>query len=230
MIPSHSITPTPQIWYYLFPDDREPSLIEDFELGGIELSDSSQGLRVQVWRAFLSGGVNFIQNVMIESPTHPASVLFTAQGVTQVALAFDQNMHPFIAFVQNGQARFWWFDPTIPGQTFTNLPVGSITPAASLDDKRQETIASSDTILSYIRAGTLYWREQRDRFLIEYTVATGVTGELIRTGMNGINRFQWAVGLFEAPSQVNINRSVVDGRRRGTTQGNSRQVVGTSYV
>lgn len=230
MIPNHTITPVPQFWYYLHPDELDPSMIEDYELGGIDLNDPSQGLQVQTWRAFLSGGVNNIQSVMVESATHPASVLFSAAGITQISLAFDQNMHPFIAFMQNGQARFWWFDPTIPGHTFTTLPVGTLGPQCGLDDKRLLTSSTSDIILSYIRGTTLYWREQRDRYLIEYTVALGVTKDLIRVGMNGILRFQWAVGEMPLPSQVNILRTATEGRRRVTTQGNNRQVVGAAYV
>lgn len=204
-------------------------MVEDFELGGIGLNNPNDGLRVQVWRAFLSGGINFIQSVMVESATQPPFLLFTGQGITQISLAFDQNMHPFIAYVQNGVAKLWWFDPTIPGPTHLTLAGGAITPALSLDDKRPENVSGSDVILSYIRAGTLYWLEQRDRYLIEYPVGPAPVGEVIRTGMNGINRFQWAVGFFDPPMQFNINRGVVDGRRRGTTQGNSRQVVGISY-
>jgi hypothetical protein len=60
-----------------------------------------------------------------------------------------------------------------------------------LDDKRPLQNAVSDVILAYTRSGNLYFRAQRDRYLVEYPLATAVTGTLDKVGMNTVNRLQF---------------------------------------
>ena len=199
-IPNDSLSSLLLTAHFLEPDDRENFLLMDLELGGVALNDSSKGLRFQTWtlRYFPSTG-----NMVINAPNSLPTTLFTRSNITEISLAFDQNMNAFVAFVESGDAKFWWFDTAIPGTTFTNLPAGSITPRCCLDDKRETQTGSSDTILAYVLNAKLYFRQQRDRFTVQYLLqdpfvdpAFGLPAVLKRVGMNKVNRLQWLCDLL----------------------------------
>src|SRR3546814_4839361 len=56
-------------------------------------------------------------------------------------------------------------------------------PRCSLDDKRELESANNDIILAYVRAGSLYVRYQRERYLDEHPMRAGVS-TLYQVGMN----------------------------------------------
>ncbi|WP_313116417.1 hypothetical protein [Stenotrophomonas indicatrix] len=161
----------------------------DFEMGGVALNDASQGLRVKLWRARVDGDVVYVgPEVGNEQPA------FIRPGITSVALAFDQNMQPAIAFVQAGLAWLWWYDSSVPGMVFTSFP-GVINPRLTLDDKRPTQTSSSDVILGYLRAGSVYYRQQRDRYQIEYLFsASPPCGGLATLCMSTGGRLQFGFG------------------------------------
>lgn len=182
---------------YIFPDNIGPDRTIDYEYGGIALNDPSKGLMYQVWTAKLYiDQFTFVGTVTVQAPTVPETVLFILPNVTEISLTFDSNMKPFIAFVQGGQARFWWFDTLINTQIFTDLPIGTGSPKASLDDKRKAQSQIADIILGYTRAGNLYFRMQRDRYLIEYLLKMGVVGQVLQIGMTDKIRLQFLIGDF----------------------------------
>lgn len=199
MLPDGVLSSINVFGYYLSPDDRDPSLTEDFEWGGIGLNDPSQGLYVQIWKLRLDIDDTDFGTVLISAPNYPEAVLFSGQGITEISLTFDQNMNPFVAFMQAGEAKFRWFDTVVSGIVTTTLPTGSHSPKTCLDDKRSlETVAgTSDIILGYMRAGSLYYRQQRDRYTIEYLLKSGLVGSLLLIGMTRANRLQFAIGEFE---------------------------------
>ncbi|TVR96493.1 MAG: hypothetical protein EA406_11830 [Rhodospirillales bacterium] len=173
---------------FLFPDGDVVDPRQDFELGGVALNDPSQGLQVTWWSAFISedGDEIFVQR----SGEPPISIL-TGTNITEVALAFDSNMRPQIAFKEDGLNRFRWFDTNAGQQVITDYP-GTDTLRLGLDDKRPTQSTARDVLLVYTRDNGLYFRAQRDRYLVEYTLATGLPpGRLLRVGMNTINRFQF---------------------------------------
>jgi hypothetical protein len=229
MLPDHVLSTKPIIAPFLFPRDGEPSPIVDYELGGIALNDPTEGLRYQPWKAKLKIGVNYIGEVYISAVNYTETLHYTASGISSVSMTFDQNMNPAIAYMQQGTAKLRWYDTTIPGYSIISLPAGSQFPRCCLDDKRELQTAASDIILSYVRDGTLYFREQRDRFLVEYTLRTGIVSNLTMLGMNKVNRMQFAFGTIVYPPAYNINRITTSGRRRITTQGKARKVVGATY-
>lgn len=163
--------------------------LEDYDYGGVALSDASQGLKAKVWRGFVDGN-----DVKFEAPGVSASVIFTEPGITDLAITFDQNGRPFVAYMVGAVAKFRWYDALAAGYSVTTLPAGSKDPRCQLDDKRYSQAQTSDIILAYVRLGTLYTRKQRDRYLIEYAMATGLpAGKLVQVGMNIGNRFQFYV-------------------------------------
>lgn len=153
------------------PDDNVTSGLEDYEMGGVALNNSSQGFLVQSWRCFVDSGTN---DVRVQAGTNPATTIFTQPGITALALAFDQNMRPTIAYVVADQGYLRWYDSSAGAFVVTAYP-GIRNPRLSLDDKRASQYANnSDIIFAYIRGTSLYYRQQRDRFLIERLLRTGV--------------------------------------------------------
>lgn len=189
MIPTGGLSSTPQPAPF---SERVNSTLQpliDYEMGGRAINDTSAGLQYQLWR------VRVDEDVVYLGPDggneQPA---FIRPGITEVALAFDQNMQPVIAFTQGGQAWLWWFDGTVPGMVFTSI-LGAVNPRVTLDDKRRGQTSSSDVILAYLRAGSLYYRQQRDRYQTEYLLtANPPCGGLATLCMSAGGRLQFGFG------------------------------------
>jgi hypothetical protein len=230
MIPQHILSSVNFQGYYYTPDSIDPSPVVDYELGGVALNDPSQGLQVKPWKARLSyDAATSIGGIYIGAPDVEEVLFYSQRGITEMSLAFDQNMQPFICFMQNGQAKYYWFDPTIPGYTTATMAAGVTSPKCCIDDKRKIQTGTSDIILAYIRAGNLYYREQRDRFTIEYLLKTGVVGEVLKVGMTHINRLMFAIGNQEFPTSTIAYRYATGFRRRVAVGGGARRIAGVNY-
>ncbi len=231
MLPDGVLSTIPIVGNYLIPDDREPNPFISYELGGIALNDPSEGLQDQVWWARLyKDGVTEIDTVYIGADNTPEEVWFTNTDFTEISLAFDQNMNPVLAYMQDGTAKFYWYDTTIEDYTTTTLPAGSRSPKVCLDDKRHLEVASSDIILSYMRDDKLYYRQQRERYNTEHLLKTGLGAQdLIQIGMNSKFRLQFALGLQEFPEGIINLRGTVDGLTRTTVDGIPRRLVRRTY-
>lgn len=192
-IPENRLSTTNLPAPFLPPRSVQPDVGESFHTGGIALNDPSLGLRVQIWRASI---INANQ-VWIEAPNHPISLLFTdGVAISHVSLAFDANMNWAVGFVADGQPKFRWFDTVTGAFVTTALNAADSKPMLVLDDTRriQLLLGTPDIIITYMRAGNLYHRIQRDRFAIEYTAGTFPTAEnVVNFGMNTKNRLQWAL-------------------------------------
>lgn len=165
-------------------DLRAP--LTDYEMGGVALYDASQGLQVKLWTAYVDG-----EDVWLTADYETPVLLFSLPGIREISLAFDQNMRPFIAFLQHSTAKYWWYDPVTAQMTFTTIPGQVITPRCTLDDKRKMQTGTSDILLAYVRDNNLCYREQRDRFLIEYVLREDVNAELVTIGMATNNRIRF---------------------------------------
>jgi hypothetical protein len=161
----------------------------DYEDGGVALNDPSEGLLYQVWRCRLVG-----DDVVIGASSVTETILYSATGITEISFTFDQNMRPVLAFVKDGASYLRWYDSLYEEQVVTALDVDVTNPRVTLDDKRILQVAISDIILGYVRAGNLYYRQQRDRFETEYLLAEEVTSELVKIGMNKQFRLQFMLG------------------------------------
>ena len=200
--------------HYLSPDDLDTYPLMDFESGPIALNDPTEGLFYQTWTLrYFPATDEFV----IEAPNTPATVVHTAPDVSELSLAFDQNGNPFIAYVEDGDAKFFWFDPTIPGDTVTNLPANSLTPRCCTDDKREASAAAnrSDIILCYVNGGDLLFRQERDRYTVEYTLQSPflhpvfeLPAVLKKVGMNKQNRLQWLCDLANPLDWCNYKSEV----------------------
>lgn len=174
---------------YMPGDGFSVNPLADYELGGVGLNDASQGLQVRLWRLDYVDNLNVVvQPDVGGSPT----TLFSVSGISELALAFDQNMRPFVAYKLGTSIFLRWYDTTVPGFVTTNFGVAKY-PRLSLDDKRASQIGNSDVIFAYIRDNGLYYRQQRDRFTIERLLRDGLdpTLKLRAIGMSRNLRMQF---------------------------------------
>lgn len=159
----------------------------DVHYGGIAVGDPSQGINYQLWTCFTDGN-----NVWLQAPNTPAYVLLPNVGAAWVGLAFDQNARVFVAYADvNGNASYYWYDTTIPGYRTSTLSGVIPRVFASLDDSRPALSESADILLAYVRTGNLYYRQQRDRYGVEYNLGTAPS-ILVQIGMAHADRFQFA--------------------------------------
>ena len=191
MIPEERLSTTVVPADYQSPDDVDPpNALWDYELGGVALNDASGGLQDRVWTLRAEGDTG---RVYVSAPGVGETLIFTALGITEASLAFDQNMRPFITFVQNGRAKYRWFDTVLGANRITDLDPADESPRCTMDDKRdnQTSLGTNDIILAYVRAGNLYYRQQRDRFETERLLYEGVPGRFLRVGMAKNLRLQF---------------------------------------
>jgi hypothetical protein len=160
----------------------------DYEDGGIALNDPSQGLQYQRWRCRIFGDY-----VVLDAEEVLPQVIFVGAELTECSIAFDQSMRPALAVVEAGQAKLQWFDSSVGEQVITFLDPDVVTPRVTLDDKRPGQISNSDIILAYVRLGGLYYRQQSDRFLIEYFLDAGPHTGINKIGMNKHFRLQFSM-------------------------------------
>lgn len=185
------------------PEDR----LQDWELAGVYLNNPDQGLMVKLWHLVARPDADpdsDVVHVVVSapggvSPGEASRELFSGAGITEVALAFDQNMNPFVAYMQGGEAKFYWYDGNVPGMVHTSLSAGSYDPRCTLDEKNDFNVSESDIVLSYLRAGNLCVRYQRERYQIEHVERTGVgaNANLVSMARNNTSALQWRLRKYE---------------------------------
>ena len=203
-IPGKSLTPTEMWAPFLPPEDSEDliSYTTDVKLGGVALSDGSQGLQVQNWYLTVVDVGMSTSYVTLTDSLGNINTLFSAQGITWARLAFDQNMRQVVNFVGSLGSGYYWWDPTIPGITTTYFsPASNISKVCcSMDDNRgtEVTLGMSDVIMAYVANNNLCFRQQRDRYTIEYILYTNITSIIPnafvwKIGMNSLYRLQFQI-------------------------------------
>lgn len=184
MIPSNAFTITPIVSTFQEPYNQQYHKLSQNVLGGIAINDASAGRQTQIWNVAYNGA--FI-NVKTESG--PVVFSLAQADVQTVSLAFDNNMGLVIAWTTTGGAKLYYYDSLTSQYIIRDFP-GIESCRVCVDDARDFYTASSDVIFSYTLGGNLYWRQQRDRYDIQYLIgATAKT--LIRAAPNVGNRLQF---------------------------------------
>ena len=172
------------------PDDVPYDRLLDFEQGGVAISDPSQGLTGYTWSCRAVG-----DSIQIRRGSDAWEELLTFEHIYEIAFTFDQNMRPLVAIATRAKhLSLYWYDPVTGAYTVTFLGTGRC-PRMTLDDKRPFANQYSDALLGYIKGKNLVYRQQRDRFLIEYPVLANVPGhaKLKQLGMCSNLRVQFTV-------------------------------------
>lgn len=164
-----------------------------FEMGSLQLQNPAGGLLQQLW-TLVCDGSNFI----VYSPTTEPQLLISDLNVTEVDLAFDQNMFPFICYLANGNLKYYWYDPVSQQFETVNLGLGYRTPRCTLDDKRAFDVSNSDVNFSYInQSQQLCYRLQRERYQTEHVLTQLTSVEYLdAVNFNDGDRLQWAIGAL----------------------------------
>lgn len=166
----------------LFPHDtpRTEALCAR-DLGPVALSDASQGLSYKLWELSYASGTFYIRDEV----TNVTTTLFSDSGVTWVSLSFDQNGRPFVSYIKNSILHARWFDPNVSGYTISSYSSADRC-FCLLDSRDDSLVSSSDVLIVYLVGNSLFWRQQRDRFLVEYNI----TYSIVEDGIVGNFGFQ----------------------------------------
>lgn len=178
---------------FVYPDTLVATPLIDYEMGGTALNDGSAGLLVQPWACWADGAGDVYIRPLGSSDT--PTLLFSAPGIQELSFAFDRNMQVSVAYTLAGVVKLRWYDSSVPGYVTTDFP-GIRNPKLTHDDKRETASSRSDVIFAYLTGTSLKWRQQRDRYLIEYDWADGILPSL-RLKLIGMNRLLRLQAEFE---------------------------------
>jgi len=151
--------------------------------GGANIGDGSLGRDVQNWAVEYQAGL-----IKVMDATGLVQYAILATGVLGVSLAFDQNMSPCIAYMKADGARLYYYDSVLPGYT-TLFFAGYDSCRLAVDKLDSFFEGQSDVMLAYTVGGQAYFRQQRDRFNIQYPIGPA-PHPVMRFGPSIENRLQ----------------------------------------
>jgi hypothetical protein len=186
VIPLNTFTVTPVVSAFLPPLDGVYDPLFMQAPGGIALNDGTQGREVQTWTVFYDGA-----NIVLEAQfSGVAGYVLPVDGVLAVSVAFDTNMAIAFGYMKADGGYLYYFD-SLSG-SYQTLHFSDITSCRVVVDKTSSFYnAQSDVIFAYTKADdTLNWRQQRDRYGVEYPIGSAGGEKLIRCGPSLDNRFQ----------------------------------------
>jgi hypothetical protein len=128
---------------------------------------------------------------LIQVQPSDGSVVFTmtASEVLTISLAFDANMAPVIAWTTPTDANLYYYD-TLTSTYITRVFSGITSCRVCVDDPLKFYTSQSDVIFGYTINGNLCYRQQRDRYNIEYIIQP-ITGSLTKLAPSSVNRLQF---------------------------------------
>lgn len=174
---------------FLAPRDRPYQPTVSYEFGGPALNTPASSRLVRIWAAYHEDG-----NIWVAPEDGGVAVpLLSITQVDTLSLAFDQNMNPTLAYMSGGVCNLRWFDSVANAMVITSWP-GVTSAQVICDDKRDTEVGNSDVIFAYTKDSKLYYRQQRDRYGVEYLLHPHVGGSIKRLGMNVKNRLQFEIG------------------------------------
>ena len=179
------------------PENRVFYALTSYEMGPIAIEDTTEGLLYQVWVLTYDPATGVI--TATPETTGPAVEIATISGLISLSFTFDQNGRITYVYTTAVSAYMYWYDTALGHTTTTDLGSDCITPAILLDDKRNTQSNANDMLLWYTKddgGGTydLYMLRQRDRFLTEYLMESGLPYPYIHNiGMNNGLRLQLAL-------------------------------------
>jgi len=162
--------------------------------GARGLQDPTYGLQYQDWVGVATRDERNNTKIKLtpEKEGEEIEVILEEFPLSQFSFAFDQNMFLNISWVACGVAKFRWWDTGTQQYVIETLPSNTTSVLSMIDDNRQFNIGGSDVIVTYLKGEDLCMRMQRDRYEVEYTLATGlVSKKLVNMGLTEALRFQF---------------------------------------
>lgn len=162
-------------------------------MGGIAIQDPSKGLQYWPWYGYWEPADSTVY--LQPNLTGEKIPLFVESNVYELSFTFDQNMRYCVGTLLNtGVFKLRWYD-TLTAQYVITEYAGIEGFKLSHDDKRQEPVQAglSDIIFTYIKENKLYFRAQRERYLMEHLLQDELPNNLMiaNFGMNERFRMQW---------------------------------------
>jgi len=186
-LPDNSLYPTPIYYPFIADKGSRVSRTKDFEYGGIHYRDASLGLLHTIWIAEVVGNDVRVYN----KQTDETYYVYSGTDITEISFGMDTAANPVIAVVDRGTCFIRWFDYSQQNyivSTFYNIR----NPCIGMDDKYNYITSNSSVIFAYVKDNKLYFRDQRDRFEVEYWLRDLTSNiKLIKVGMSEGRRFQF---------------------------------------
>jgi len=185
MIPGNAITNVPDPAAFRKPYDSPASALSRTCRGGVALNDASKGRDYQDWSVWYDG------STILFGPTSSgiATGSLATAGVTQLSLAFDNNMNPVLAWLDDTGANIRYFSASTSSYVVVNVP-GATSCLACVDDVRPIYNTQSDVIFAYTLPNGLWYTYQRENYATARQASTA-SKKLKRMGPNVLNRFQF---------------------------------------
>lgn len=189
MIPGNKIETIPVVSDFGYIEsDTSITLTTHRCFGGVGISDPSEGRKGYTWVCRYANG-----EITVRRSDQPAAALTIAvPAVSMVGLAFDNNMAPVIAY-QVGTTSYLRYYSAVSGTYITASESGTNSCRVTIDDPRPFYNSDSDVIFAFVRAGQLFYTQQRDNYTTEYLVGN-TTKRLLRLGPSTGLRLQFGLG------------------------------------
>lgn len=186
MIPGNRFTSVPIIGTFLYLGEAPYDPLSQTVMGGIALNDGTQGRLVKPWTIFYTPAAALIQ---VQPSDGPVALTLSEADVQTVSLAFDTNMSPVISWQTSTGANLYYYD-TLTFSYVTRNFAGVTSCRVCVDDPLAFYVSQSDVIFGYTLNGNLCYRQQRDRYDIEYIIKP-TSKHLIKMGPSSENRLQF---------------------------------------
>jgi len=179
------------------PENRVFYALTSYELGPLAIEDTTEGNTYQNWTLTYNTGTG-LMTATPETIGFPVPTL-TVPGIIYLTFTFDQNGRISYTWMTETSSYLYWYDTALGMTVTTDLGSDVITPSIALDDKRVSQNSANDMLLWYSKpdgggAYNLYMLRQRDRFLTEYLMESGIsTPYITKLGMNDGLRVQFTV-------------------------------------
>lgn len=148
-----------------------------------EFSRSRRTIETDVWVA----AINTLGQIVVLDASQVVQETITATEPLNVDLAFDQNDRYFVCWEQDDSDIYIrWYDPLVSMHVTTLIAEGN-NPCCSIDDYRSVYIPSSDIFLCYQREDLVFYRLQRERYLIEHSIPHSLQDVILETCGMGTN-------------------------------------------
>lgn len=180
-------------WLYDYPTPYNPLI--DYEMGGIALNDTTQGMDNTLWRLALDKSTG---DLMLGKQNEFGQALLNDPSIKKVSLAFDLNMRPNYVLEYDDLVKFVYYDTT-QSNNATLILHDVKSPYLTLDDRRDENSPNADILLCYIKGNQLCVRYQRDRYLIEHILYELPNNDCVleRVGMTKNWRMQFNLFFWQ---------------------------------
>lgn len=169
--------------------DRRGRFI-DCERACIGIGDTSGGFLSTLWHSeydLNTGDIYICKGV-------ERFLVVRLPNIKELSFTFDQNMNPVITYVLQGsrEVYLYFYESYEAKYVHKLLATDGRSPYVTIFDTRPNEVHNSKVYVCYIRGNTLYYRDQLDRFDVEYALFEDISAyRLVQFGMCYSSRVNW---------------------------------------